>query len=464
VGIGGTGLSAIARVMLERGNFVSGSDLHPNALTEALVESGVRVDAGHSAENVRGADLVIVSSAVPADNPEIVEARRLGIPVLKRSEFMGRMLAGSQTIAIAGTHGKTTTTAMVALALNRAGMAPSFIAGSVIPQLKANAGVGDGLYFVVEADEYDGMFLGLRPHIAVITNIEWDHVDCYPCLDDVCRAFGEFIGNTVAGGTALVCADSAVALQTVQNVSQSRSDTRPMSVVTYGLQVAADWQAAGLTSNQLGGATFSVLQKGELLGQFDTAIPGAHNVSNALAAIAVGHMVGVDSQQIADALRTFHGVARRFEIKGEAAGVVVVDDYAHHPTEIRATLQGAGERFPGRRIWAVFQPHTYSRIAALFDEFTQCFSGADHVIVTDVYAAREMNDGGIGGGELAAQIVAPQVAHMGTIDEAAEYLLTYVEPGEVVITLGAGDGYLIGERVLAGLRQREKSWNKSHAG
>ena len=464
MGIGGIGLSAIARVMLERGNSVSGSDLHPNALTEALGENGVHVDAGHSAENVRGADLVIVSSAVPADNPEIIEARRLGIPVLKRSEFMGRMLADSQTIAIAGTHGKTTTTAMVALVLNRSGMAPSFIAGSVIPELKANAGVGDGLYFVVEADEYDGMFLGLRPRIAVITNIELDHVDCYPCLDDMCEAFEEFIGNTVAGGTVLVCADGATALQTVQNVSRSRSDTRPMSVVSYGLHVVADWQADGLMPNQLGGTNFSVLQEGKLFGQFDTAIPGAHNVSNALAAAAVGHMVGVDPRQIADALRTFHGVARRFEIKGEAAGIVVVDDYAHHPTEIRATLQGAGERFPGRRIWAVFQPHTYSRTEALFDEFTQCFSGADHVIVTDIYAAREANKGAIGGAQLAAQIVAPQVVHMGTIDQASQYLLTYVEPGEVVITLGAGDGYMIGERVLAGLHQREELWNRSHAG
>ena len=458
VGIGGTGLSAIARVLLERGQTISGSDLRANALTEALEAAGAIIHIGHRAENVEGADQVIISSAISPDNPEIEEARRLGIPVLKRSEFLGQLLNGKETIAVAGTHGKTTTTAMIAAMLHRAGLAPSFIAGGIVPGLKVNARAGAGPYFVIEADEYDRMFLGMAPRVAVVTNVEWEHVDCYPCVEDVCQAFESFIGNVLPDGVVIVCQDSPTAVQTVLGVAGSRS----LSIVTYGVEQDADWQVDALVTNSLGGTTFTALRNGQQFGRFETAIPGLHNVANALAAIAVGAILGIEPQVMGDSLRYFTGVARRFEIKGEVEGVTVIDDYAHHPTEIRATLRGARQRFPGRRVWAIFQPHTYSRIRTFLDEFTHAFCDADQVIVTDVYAAREVDDGSISGAALAGQIVGSATQHLGTIEAATQYLLDQVAPGDVVLTLGAGDGHLIGERLLAGLRQGETVRSMCH--
>jgi UDP-N-acetylmuramate--alanine ligase len=460
VGIGGSGLSAIARVLLERGEVVSGSDLHPNALTGALAAAGATIYAGHRAENVHGADLVVVSSAISPANPEIAEALRLGIPVQKRSEFMGQLLRGKEAIAVAGTHGKTTTTAMIAAMLHRAGLAPSFIAGGIVPGLKVNARAGAGRYFVIEADEYDRMFLGIRPRLAVVTNIEWEHVDCYPCEDDVCQAFETFVGQIVPDGDVVVCQDSPMAVRTVLRATR----TRPLSIVTYGVNEGADWQVDGCTANSLGGMTFTALQRGEKFGRFETAIPGMHNVSNALAAIAVGAILGLEPQVMGDSLRYFTGVERRFEVKGEVEGVIVIDDYAHHPTEIQATLQGARQRFPDRRVWAVFQPHTYSRIRAFLDEFSGAFSDADRVIVTDVYAAREQDDRTISGAMLAGRIVGPEAQYLGAVESAAQYLLDQVAAGDVVITLGAGDGYMIGEKLLDGLRQRSVVRSVCHEG
>jgi len=455
IGIGGSGISALAGVELQRGAAVSGSDLRSNALTDGLTAAGARVFIGHKAEHVHGADLVVMSSAVKADNPEVIEARRLGISVLKRAWLPAMLMAGQLPIFIAGTHGKTTTTAMIALLLERTGQDPSYILGGTVSALGGNAHAGRGAHFVIEADEYDGMFLGLTPWVAVITNVELDHVDCYPTLADVKKAFVQFAGQTVPGGLILACRDDSGALDVAEQTQAQWSDGPTPTRWTYGLNGPADWSATDIVPADRGGSRFTVLQAGQPFGCFDLTIPGRHNVVNALAAVAVGAWVGLKPTEMAEALREYHGAGRRFEIKGEAAGVTVIDDYGHHPTEIKVTLRAARERFPGRRLWAVFQPHTYSRLQALFDEFAVSFTEADRVIVADVYAARERSDETISAAGLACRIVGPPAIYIPELKRVAEHLLTEVRPGDVIITLGAGDDDLIGEWVLDGLRRRE---------
>jgi UDP-N-acetylmuramate--alanine ligase len=451
VGIAGTGISAIASVELQRGKQVSGSDLRANAATEALAAAGAQIYLGHSAEHVAGAERVIISSAIRPDNPEVLEARRLGIPVLKRADYLPQLIAGQRPIAIAGTHGKTTTTAMIASLLMRAGLDPSFIVGSYVPALGSNAHAGAGQFFVIEADEYDGMFLGLYPWVAVITNIELDHIDCYPTLDDARRAFRRFAGQTIADGLLLVCADNSAALEVA---AQVHAGAPALTIWTYGLHAPADWRAEDLLPNPCGGTHFGVRRAAARFAEFDVCVPGWHNVSNALAAIAVGAWLELEPALIAHVLREYRGAARRFELKGEAAGVTVIDDYAHHPTEIQATLSAARQRYAGRRIWAIFQPHTYTRTAAFLEEFAHSFAEADQVIVTDIYAAREPALPGVSSATLAARIAKPPARYIGALPSVTAYLLEQVRAGDVVITLGAGDGDTVGEELLAGLRQR----------
>ena len=457
VGIGGAGLSAIAKVLLEQGYSVSGSDLMPGPITEPLAALGATIYRGHEAAQVGEADIVLVSSAVPADNPEVVEARRRGIPVVKRGQFLGWLTAAPgrrdrspQLIAIAGTHGKTTTTAMIAWTLSQAGQDPSYIIGGVLPELGGNAHAGRGPYFVIEADEYDRTFLGLHPHIAVITTVEWDHVDCYPTPEDFQGAFREFTALVPEDGLLVVCADDAVA----RELGEFRG-TRGESVVSYGLDEAAEWQAREVSTNASGGSDFHVWRQDKRLGTVSLSIPGHHNVRNALAALAVLDHLGVPFEVAAKELARFTGVQRRFERKGESCGIIIIDDYAHHPTEIRATLAAARQRYPGRSIWAVFQPHTYSRTKALLDDFAASFDEADHVIITDIYAARERNTLGVSAADIVRRMVHPCVRYIGGKREAADFLLQRLREGDVLITLGAGDGYRIGEWVLAGLEGRQ---------
>ncbi len=448
VGIGGAGLSAIARVLLEQGEQVSGSDLQASALTAGLEALGARVAIGHRAENVHGADVVVISSAVHADNPEFEEARRLGIPVLKRAEFLGTLLANRRVIAVAGTHGKTTTTAMIAWMLTRAGLEPGFIVGGVMANLGTNARAGRSEYFVIEADEYDHMFWGLTPWLAVVTNIELDHVDCYPTLADLRQAYAKFLARTKGDGAWLICSESWAAVEAAREAEGRCSGGRP-AMFTYGWG-SADWRA-----ELAGGGMFWAHWQGRALGPIALQVPGKHNVLNALAAVAVGTYLGLEMEHITAALGGYAGVGRRFELKGEAGGVTVIDDYAHHPTEIRATLAAARGRFPGRRIWAVFQPHTYSRTKALLAEFAQSFGDADRVIVSDIYAAREVDDGSVHASQLVGMMQGGGARYIGALDDVRRYLEEHVEPGDVVITLGAGDGYRVGEELLAALRERE---------
>ena len=371
VGIGGAGLSAIARVLLELGAEVSGSDLVISPVAEALARDGVQVFAGHSADHVKGADLVVVSSAIPEDNVEIQVAQADGIPVLKRPAFLGRMMDDKQCVAVAGTHGKTTTTAMISTVLLETERDPTFIVGGVISALGTNARAGESDLFVIEADEYDRTFLSLKPQVAVITNVEHDHPDCYPTFDDFRAAFEAFANLVPDDGLIVVCSDDPVARQIGEDQRASGKH-----VTFFGLESGAEWCAEKAQPNFAGGVDFLAVRDGETLGLVRLRVPGAHNASNAMAALAVADFLGIPFRAIGDALRTFQGVARRFEVKGESDNVVVVDDYAHHPTEIRATLQAARERFPDRPLWAVWQPHTYSRTQSLMAEFAHAFEAA----------------------------------------------------------------------------------------
>jgi UDP-N-acetylmuramate--alanine ligase len=447
IGIGGIGLSAIARVLRGWGYQVSGSDLQPSALTERMAAEGIRVSAGHQAQNVSGADLVVVSSAIPDDNPELLEARRRSLPVLKREQFLGDLTAGKVTIAVAGTHGKTTTSAMIAWILLQAGLDPTFIVGGVIQNLETNARAGTGSQFVIEADEYDRAFLGLRPDLAVVTAVEHDHPDCYPTFGEMLDAFTDFVSRVVPGGMLIVCGEDVGAGHLAERCAGPE-----LRVETYGLSDDWDWWAEGV---HLGNhAAFQVKRPRRTLGTCALQVPGRHNVLNALAALAVCVEVGVEFDQAAAALTRFRGTERRFQVKGQAGGITVVDDYAHHPTEIRVTLEAARVKYPGRRIWGVFQPHTYSRTRTLMDEFAQAFGNADRVLVTGIYAAREQNTLGVSGASLVNLMDHPNAQYVGTLDNAVDILLEQVQPGDVVITLGAGDGYLIGERVLKKLNNQ----------
>jgi UDP-N-acetylmuramate--alanine ligase len=455
VGIGGIGLSAIARVLKGWGYHVSGSDRQATALTEELAAEGITVYAGHKPEQIAGADLVVVSSAVGGDNAEVLAAQQQGLPVVKRAQFLGELTAGKTTIAVAGTHGKTTTSAMIAWILLQAGLDPSFIVGGVLQNLGSNAHAGSGPFFVVEADEYDRTFLGLRPYVAVITTLEHDHPDCYPTFDDMRAAFVTFAGQVVTGGLLVLCGEEAQALQL-----GAATGSEGRRVETYGLDKQWSWWAEGA---KLGNhATFEIWHQNARLGTCALQVPGRHNVLNALAALAASTEAGVDFDVATSALTRFRGTQRRFEIKGQAAGVTVVDDYAHHPTEIRATLAAARIKYPDRPVWAVFQPHTYSRTAALLDDFAAALGEADHVLVTGIYAARERDTLGVSGADIVARMTAgaadarvgAAAAYVETLDGAVEMLLEGVRPGDVVITLGAGDGYLIGEELLNRLKGR----------
>ncbi|HSO27049.1 MAG TPA: UDP-N-acetylmuramate--L-alanine ligase, partial [Anaerolineales bacterium] len=367
IGIGGTGLSAIAQVLLEKGYRVSGSDRSLSPLAAGVQAKGAQVALGHRAENVKGADLVIRSSAVSDDNPEVQAARAAGIPVLKRAQFLAELIGEKSCIAIAGTHGKTTTTAMIAWLLAAAGRDPSYIIGGTLRQLGGNAHAGAGPEFVIEADEYDYMFLGLHPQVAVVTNVEHDHPDCFPTPEDFFAAFHTFAGQVTAGGTLIACGDDAGVQRLLGELAQ-----QDMEIRTYGLNTGDRFRAVSVEMTDDGRTCFRMAGGPEVRLQ----TPGLHNVRNALAALCVADWLGLPLEPAAQALGEFSGVGRRFEIRGEVGGIIVIDDYAHHPTEIRATLQAARQRFPQRELWVVWQPHTYSRLSLFWDEFLAAFAQA----------------------------------------------------------------------------------------
>lgn len=442
VGVGGAGMSAIARVLMERGEQVSGSDLTMTPFAESLAESGVPIAIGHRAEAVKGADLVLASSAVPDSNVELEAAIAAGIPVLRRPAFLSELVEGYRTVAISGTHGKTTTTAMIAWILDRAGLQPSFIVGGVPNDLGTNSRHGSGDYFVIEADEYDRAFLGLHPAIAVLTNVEHDHPDDYPSFEAYRGAFETFVSGVQE--TLIVNADDPAAMD---------MPAQGLTRVTFGMSKSADWRAVDIRTNDAGGMDFVAVRGDRTTALVRLRLPGEHNVRNALGALAAVTALKVDFATARAALADFHGVERRFEILGEIEGVTVIDDYAHHPSEIQATLAAARQRYGSAEIWAVFQPHTYSRTAALFDQLTESFGDADHVIVTDIYAAREEPMPGVNGGELANKIKGSDVRYVPDFEELVKELVTSVKPNSVVLTLSAGDANRVGQLVLQELSE-----------
>jgi UDP-N-acetylmuramate--alanine ligase len=420
---------------------------------------GAKISIGHHAENVTGADVVIRSSAIPADNVEVLAAQALGIPVLKRSDFMGQLMEDNLVVAVAGTSGKTTTTAMIAWMLAALGEDPSFIVGGVPENLGANAHAGSGLAFVVEADEYDRMFLGLAPRIAIVTNIEHDHPDCFPTPDDFYQAFVAFSSRLLPGGVLVACGDDPGAARLAGAVAASGKQVYTYGVAEKPGQAAVDFSASDLRLNSSGGFIFrfsmeQMLSSGACQqAEVSLQVPGRHNVLNALAALAVACLLELPLPLAAGALSEYHGVGRRFELRGEAAGVTVIDDYAHHPSKIKATLAAARARYPGRRLWAVWQPHTYSRTRALFADFVNAFKDADQVVITEVYPAREPVPGDFSSRLVADQIskergkpetvfFAPDLTH------ASQILAAQLRAGDVLLVLSAGDADKISGQVL----------------
>ncbi len=456
IGIGGAGLSAIARLLLQRGFRVSGSDRTASETTAELAALGATVFLGHDAANLTGADLVLISSAVPADNPEVVAAQVASIPVVKREQFFGPLMASHHNICVAGTHGKTTTSAMIAALLDALGAEPSFVVGSTILALgtAARAGRPAGP-FVIEADEYDHMFLGLSPDVAVITNIEWDHVDCYPKIEDFQRAFAQFASLVSTDGAVVFCGDDPGC-----RALHSRAARANVRWVSYGLGGDNTWRAENIHTNPAGGIDFDVVHAETAQGRLSLALSGEHNVRNALAALAATALAGYDvfseTRENLKISRIFAGTKRRLEIIGVSCDIIVFDDYAHHPSEVRATLSAARQRFPRRPVWVLFQPHTFSRTRALLDDFRDSFENVDHVLITDIYAAREHDTLGISALDVVRTLQGhPDARYAGDLEAAARILLAELQPGDVLITLGAGDGDRVGRQVLAALRQRQ---------
>lgn len=458
IGIGGSGLSAIARLLLEQGYVVTGSDRTLSPLALELQKAGATVFVGHAPQNVAGADWVVRSSAVPDDNPEVAAALTAGIPVYKRADFLGRLMAPPEKmgIAIAGTHGKTTTTAMLAWIFYALGADPSFIVGGVLQNLGVNARAGKGPAFIIEADEYDRMFLGLQPRYAVVTNIEHDHPDCYPTPADFHAAFYQFASLIPENGALVACGEDMGATELMAEVRRSGRRVVGYRIAENARTEAGEWVLAqNVMANTLGGFTFNCITRIDgrpnYISGIQMRVPGLHNVRNGLAALAVAGLAGLNLKDAAKALGEFTGTGRRFELKGEANGVIVIDDYAHHPTEIRATLDAARARYPSRRIWAVWQPHTYSRTQTLFDEFVLSFGEADEVIVSEVYAAREPQQG-FSAEKLVKAMHHRAVRFVATLPEISNTLVTNLKPGDVLIVLSAGDADQVSAEVLARLK------------
>ncbi len=430
VGIGGAGMSALAEILLAQGYEVSGSDLKINKATERLKAQGAQIFQGHNPENIPAADLVVYSSCIEKNNPEIIEAHKRRIGVIHRASMLALLLNGKRAIAVAGTHGKTTTTSLIALVLRAGREDPSFAIGADVGVLGGNAYSGGGKYFVAEADESDGSLVELNPYYSVITNIDREHLDHYEDLSHIVRTFEKFIGNTSENG-ALFCFGED---ENIRNALENYKGR----VITYGFNSDVHVQAVNIRLQAMQ-SVFECIYGGKSLGVFTLNIPGRHNILNALAAISIGVEIGIDNDSIQKALALFTGADRRFQVKRSLRGIMIVDDYAHHPTEIKATLEAA--RGWKKRVVGVFQPHRYSRTKFLKKEFGRCFAFADHVVITDIYAANEKPIEGVG-----AKTIYEEVKLSGhksvcflPREKVKDYLLETVKDGDMLMMLGAGD-------------------------
>ncbi|WP_319524167.1 UDP-N-acetylmuramate--L-alanine ligase [uncultured Desulfosarcina sp.] len=442
VGIGGIGMSGIAELLLNLGYRVSGSDLKSSDITDNLARLGGRIHVGHQAEQIEGADVVVVSSAIDPSNPEVAAARKAAIQVIPRAEMLAELMRLKYSVAIAGAHGKTSTTSLVSGVLAEGGLDPTVVIGGKLKSIGRNAVLGKGDFIVAEADESDGSFLKFSPAIAVVTNIDREHLDFYRDMDAIKQVFLDFIDRIPFYGLAVLCLDSEPLQGLLPRIKKR--------LTTYGQSTQADYQARDIRFGEMK-SRFTVVHRGEDLGEFTLSIPGLHNVYNALAAIAVGRELDIPLAAIRRSLETAEGVQRRLEIKGEIDGITVVDDYGHHPTEIQVTLEAVKENWPRHRKVVVFQPHRYTRTQALLEEFTRSFNNSDVLVVLPIYAASEAPISGVSS-EILAQSIRDHghrdVTCLDSLAACVDHLETHLASGDLLLTLGAGDVYRVGEMVL----------------
>lgn len=443
IGIGGISMSGLAEILLAKGFQVAGSDMKESAETEHLRNLGITIHIGHKAENITdNVKLVVYTAAVKEDNPEFVAAKQKNIPIIDRAQLLGMIMEDyPYSVAIAGTHGKTTTTGMVSDILLYAKVNPTITVGGILPTIHSNTKIGGNSYFVAEACEYFDSFLQFHPLIGVILNIEADHLDYFKNLENIRISFHKFTQNIAANGTLIV----NHAIPHLEEITANLA----CRVETFGLEGKADWTAKQITHEADGKNSFDVFYHDNLLGRVHLHIPGDHNITNALAAFAVAYTLSVSTEDIIKGLEKFHGTQRRFERKGEKNGILVIDDYAHHPTEIKATL-AAAKKIHHNTTYCVFQPHTYSRTKTLFDSFAESFSDADVIIIADIYAAREKDTGLVTAQQLVEKIKEfhKNAIYCGNFGQITEYLKTHCQAGDLILTIGAGDVYHIGEAFL----------------
>ena len=446
VGIGGVGMSAIAEVMLDKGYEISGSDLSESEVVQKLRAKGAAIYKGHNAANVEGKDAIVLSSAIHQDNPELVQAKKLGLKIFHRSDILAFLLNAAKGIAVAGAHGKTTTSSMISVVLEHAGVDPTILIGGFVDYLNGNAKLGKSDYLVAEADESDGSFLKFYPHIAVVTNIEDDHMDHYGSMENIIKAFIQFVQNLdKENGLAVLCFDN----ENIRNIAP-QLDRR---YISYALEHEADYTAVDIVADGPQ-TTFTVVYKGEKLGAVTLNIPGRHNVLNALATIAVCHKLGLSIEAIAAGFAVFTGTKRRFQTKFRNDDVWIVDDYAHHPTEIQTTIKAARQTNP-KRLVVAFQPHRYTRTQLLRKEFGSCFKGADVLILTDIYAASEEPIPGISGRTIVDEVKAQtgvDAVYIEKLADIAPWLEQNRRKGDLIITMGAGNIYTVGETLADGFK------------
>lgn len=443
VGIGGISMSGLAEIMIHAGYNVSGSDLNNSKIIERLISKGAAISIPHDSKNVEGAELIVYTVAVKSDNAELVRARELSIPIIDRAEFLGIIMKKHQYgIAISGCHGKTTTTSMVSLVFKNAMLDPTILLGGELDAIDGNVLVGKSDYFITEACEYYESFLRFYPYVGAILNVEEDHLDYFKDIDHIMSAFYKFAQLIPKEGSLVVCADNENAMKIADSVQ--------CNILTYGIDNPADYTASNIIYDQLGHPSFDVYFRNTNLGVFSLNIPGKHNILNSLACIAISLNAGIDIDVIKNSLLEFRGTYRRFDIQGTLNNITVIDDYAHHPTAIKATLDAAVQ-FPHKRVWCVFQPHTYSRTKSLFSDFAKAFYKADKVIITDIYSAsREKDNGDIHSKDVVFAINenSNNSVYIKDFAEIADLIAKEAEPGDIIFTMGAGDIFKLGKMIM----------------
>lgn len=443
IGIGGISMSGLAEILLEENFTISGSDAKESPLTEALEKRGARIFYGQRASNIEDSvQVVVYTAAIHPDNPEYACAVSKGLPMLTRAQLLGQIMRNYRTpIAVSGTHGKTTTTSMISHILLAGNCDPTISVGGILPAIGGNIRVGQSETFLTEACEYTNSFLSFFPKISVILNMDADHLDFFKDIEDIRHSFRKFAELLPKDGTLVINKDTPAYEEIIKDL--------PCQVITYSLEGEADYTACDITYDEFGHASFTALRNGEHAGNYSLKVPGIHNVSNALASIAVAQLLHISEEDTMAGLNSFTGTDRRFQHKGDVAGVTIIDDYAHHPTEIEATLHAA-KNYPHKTTWCVFQPHTYSRTKALLPEFAKALTLADHVVLADIYAARETDTLGISSEDLQKKIQAlgTPCEYFSTFDEIENYLLEHCTQGDLLITMGAGDVVNIGEHLL----------------